>query len=85
MANLQLVMPNPPKELQSKDTCGSGDMVSVGLIDWLLTHYKVLASLSGETLLTALLLASALPERIVPMQVREASSRNTVRITCAAY
>ncbi len=23
-----------------RDTCGSGDMVSVGIIDWMLTHHK---------------------------------------------
>jgi fructokinase len=23
-----------------RDTCGSGDMVSVGIIDWMLTHYR---------------------------------------------
>ncbi|WP_299165344.1 PfkB family carbohydrate kinase [uncultured Tateyamaria sp.] len=33
-----------------KDTCGSGDMVSVGLIDWLLTHHQSSSELSGSEL-----------------------------------
>ena len=33
-----------------KDTCGSGDMVSVGLIDWLLTHYQDACELVGRDL-----------------------------------
>ncbi len=33
-----------------KDTCGSGDMVSVGLIDWLLTHHQSTCELAGEAL-----------------------------------
>lgn len=31
-----------------KDTCGSGDMVSVGLIDWLLTNHGSTSDLAGE-------------------------------------
>ena len=37
-----------------KDTCGSGDMVSVGLIDWLLTHHKSTCELVGEDLVDGL-------------------------------
>jgi fructokinase len=33
-----------------KDTCGSGDMVSVGLIDWLLTHHQHSNEFSGSDL-----------------------------------
>lgn len=33
-----------------KDTCGSGDMVSVGLIDWLLTHHQGTTALAGRDL-----------------------------------
>ena len=33
-----------------KDSCGSGDMVSVGLIDWLLTHHQSACDLAGEYL-----------------------------------
>jgi len=33
-----------------KDTCGSGDMVSVGLIDWLLTYHQHSSELSGSYL-----------------------------------
>lgn len=33
-----------------KDTCGSGDMVSVGLIDWLLTNHQITSELAGEDL-----------------------------------
>ena len=33
-----------------EDTCGSGDMVSVGLIDWLLTHYQGTCELVGRDL-----------------------------------
>lgn len=33
-----------------RDTCGSGDMVSVGLIDWLLTYRRSTCELFGEDL-----------------------------------
>lgn len=33
-----------------RDTCGSGDMVSVGIIDWLLTEELSLAELNGQEL-----------------------------------
>ena len=86
MNNFQLVIPNPPKELQSRDTCGSGDLVSVGLIDWLLTHYQGTRELVGRDLADGIVAGQRLlPQRTVPMRVREVSSRNTVRITCAAY
>ena len=35
---------------RSKDICGSGDMVTVGLIDWLLTHYRGTRELVGQDL-----------------------------------
>ena len=38
-----------------KDTCGSGDMVSVGLIDWLLTHHQSNSVLSGSDLVDGII------------------------------
>lgn len=38
-----------------KDTCGSGDMVSVGLIDWLLTHHQSNSVLSGSDLVEGII------------------------------
>ena len=38
-----------------KDTCGSGDMVSVGLIDWLLTYHQSTEELTGEELINGVI------------------------------
>lgn len=43
-----------------KDTCGSGDMVSVGLIDWLLTHYHHSSEFSGSDLVDGIVIGQRL-------------------------
>src|SRR3546814_16362979 len=64
------------------DTCGAGDMVSVGVIDWMLTNnFETLAALSAGNLLTGVLAG----QRLAAENCAFAGARGLFKERGAAY
>jgi fructokinase len=63
------------------DTCGSGDMVSVGIIDWLLSEQHSITSLSGRELVTGVIAG----QRLAAANCAYAGARGLFKQRGASY
>ncbi|UWU25946.1 PfkB family carbohydrate kinase (plasmid) [Rhizobium sp. CB3060] len=64
-----------------RDTCGSGDMVSVGIIDWLLTEELSLGELNGQELIAGVVAG----QRLAAANCAYAGARGLFKHRGASY